>query len=267
MSSYIKVSRSILEWGWYHDIKTFRLFMHMLLKANWKDGKFGHTTVPRGSFVSSIKKLSEETNLTTEETRTALEHLCKTGEVTKQTTSKFSLYSLKNYNFYQSEAQAEPKQSPNKAQAEPKQSPSRAQAEPKQSPTIEEGKKERKGRREEGKKTSTGDFEVSQAIEAWNCLEVYGVNKVSKVSKEAKRFKMLKARIREHGLEEVLRGIEHIKHSKFLQGKAKAGQGRETPFLITLDWFVCPNNFQKVLDGNYNDRADKPDEWEEFFDD
>ena len=38
--NYIKLSRGLLDWEWYTDINTTRLFIHMLLKANWKDGNF-----------------------------------------------------------------------------------------------------------------------------------------------------------------------------------------------------------------------------------
>ena len=98
---YVKIHRKILEWGWYKDINTFRLFIHMLLKANWKDGQFKGTTVPRGSFVSSIDKLSEETVLTKREIRTAISHLKSTGEVTVKTTHKYSVFTVQNYNLYQ----------------------------------------------------------------------------------------------------------------------------------------------------------------------
>ena len=86
--NYIKLSRGLLEWEWYTDINTTRLFIHMLLKANWKDGNFKGTTIPRGSFVTSIRKLSDETGLSDREIRTAISHLKTTGEVTNRTTSK-----------------------------------------------------------------------------------------------------------------------------------------------------------------------------------
>lgn len=98
---YIKLSRKILEWEWYSDINTCRLFIHMLLKANWKDGKFRGTTVPRGSFVSSIGKLAEETQLTNREIRTAISHLKMTGEVTSRAYSKYTVFTVKNYCLYQ----------------------------------------------------------------------------------------------------------------------------------------------------------------------
>lgn len=100
--NYIKVYRSMLEWKWYSDINTSRLFLHMLLKANWKAGKFQGTTVPRGSFVSSIKKLSEESELTEREIRTAISHLKSTGEVTSKATNKFTVFTVVNYKLYQS---------------------------------------------------------------------------------------------------------------------------------------------------------------------
>lgn len=128
---YIKLSRNILEWEWYADINTCRLFVHMLLKANWKEGNFRGTTVPRGSFVSSIAKLAEETQLTPDEVRTAIKHLIKTHELTKQSYSKYTVFTIKNYAMYQNV---------------PSNSTSNSHSIPKLFPTIEEkkeGKKER----------------------------------------------------------------------------------------------------------------------------
>lgn len=98
---HICLHRKLLEWEWYSDINTCRLFIHMLFKANWKDGKFRGTTVPRGSFISSISNLALETNLTNKEIRTAISHLKTTGEVAIQTTNRFSVFSIKNYDLYQ----------------------------------------------------------------------------------------------------------------------------------------------------------------------
>ena len=91
----------MLEWEWYTDINTTRLFIHMLLKANWKDGNFKGTTVSRGSFVSSIGKLAGETGLTEREIRTAISHLKKTGEVTSKTTNKYTVFTVVKYDLYQ----------------------------------------------------------------------------------------------------------------------------------------------------------------------
>ncbi|MBD5517201.1 MAG: hypothetical protein HDR07_01450 [Lachnospiraceae bacterium] len=100
-SGFIKIHRKIIEWPWYTDINTCRLFIHMILRANWKEGRFRDTTVPRGSFVSSLDKLSEETLLTKREIRTAISHLKATGEVVVKTTNRYSIFTVKNYDLYQ----------------------------------------------------------------------------------------------------------------------------------------------------------------------
>lgn len=128
---YIKLSRNILEWEWYADINTCRLFVHMLLKANWKEGNFRGTTVPRGSFVSSIGKLAEETQLTPDEVRTAIKHLIKTHELAKQSYSKYTVFTIKNYAMYQNV---------------PSNSTGNSHSVPKLFPTIEEKKEGKKGR-------------------------------------------------------------------------------------------------------------------------
>lgn len=140
--NYIKISRSILEWEWYSDINTCRLFIHMLLKANWKNGKFKGLDVPRGSFVSSIVNLSEETQLTQREVRTAISHLKTTGEVTSKSTSKFTVFSIKNYDLYQTNDRQNDIQATNERHSNDI-----------QTTTIEESNKERK--KEEEKKRDT----------------------------------------------------------------------------------------------------------------
>ena len=59
---------------------------------------------------------------------------------------------------------------------------------------------------------------------------------------------MLSQRISEYGSDKVLEAIEKIKQSSFLLGQNNSG------WTITFEWFVRPNNFIKVLEGNYIDK-------------
>ena len=69
---------------------------------------------------------------------------------------------------------------------------------------------------------------------------------------------MLTQRINEYGQEQVLQAIDNIKNSQFLQGNNNNG------WTITFEWFVRPNNFVKVLEGNYNDRTTQKQDTNEF---
>ena len=98
---YIKLHRKMLTWEWYTDTNTFRVFMHCLLMANWKDARFMGQEIPRGSFATSYPQIAKQTKLSIQNVRTAINHLKSTGELTVKTTPKFSVITVVNYCLYQ----------------------------------------------------------------------------------------------------------------------------------------------------------------------
>lgn len=86
--------------------------------------------------------------------------------------------------------------------------------------------------------------DVRRIIEAWNSL---GLQQVTKITGDSKRGGMLRARVKEYGVDAVLDAIEKVRASAFLQGQNSRN------FVITFEWFVKPNNFPKVLEGNYDE--------------
>lgn len=87
--------------------------------------------------------------------------------------------------------------------------------------------------------------DVQRVVTAWNAID--GLPKITRLDPDSNRCKSLGARIKAYGIDKVLGAIESIPHSSFLMGKTKK------QFRLTFDWFVKPNNFPKVLDGNYLD--------------
>lgn len=98
---WVKLYTKLLNWEWYSDINIKVLFIHCLLKANYKDKEWQGTIIKRGSFVTSREKLSEETSLTVQQIRTALKKLKSTNEITIDTTNKYTIISIVNYEMYQ----------------------------------------------------------------------------------------------------------------------------------------------------------------------
>ncbi len=87
--------------------------------------------------------------------------------------------------------------------------------------------------------------DVRRIVDAWNTL---GLQQVTKVTSDSKRGVMLRARVNEFGVDKVLEAIEKVRESDFLKGQSKS------EFVITFEWFVRPNNFVKILEGNYDNR-------------
>ncbi|WP_428817331.1 helix-turn-helix domain-containing protein [Clostridium butyricum] len=90
--------------------------------------------------------------------------------------------------------------------------------------------------------------DVQQIIRSWNMLNL---QKLISINPGTTRYKSLKARIKEYGLENMLKAIDSVKTSDFLKGQNKNN------WIITFDWLIKPNNFTKVLEGNYLNRAEK----------
>ena len=100
-STFIKVDRNILQWRWYQDANTTRVFLHLLLTANIADHDFEKITIHRGEVVTSLASLSRQLGISVRSVRTALEHLKTTGEVTSTIYHHYRLISIPEYDRYQ----------------------------------------------------------------------------------------------------------------------------------------------------------------------
>lgn len=104
-TGWIKLYRSMLKWEWYDDINTKVVFLHLLLTVSVEDNKWHGVDLKRGSRIISYAKLAKEVGLSTQQVRTALEHLISTGEITRSTYKNFTVISAKNYDKFQSSTQ------------------------------------------------------------------------------------------------------------------------------------------------------------------
>ena len=146
---FVKLYRSLLDWEWYQDANTMRLFIHCLLKANYKPKKWQGIVVEAGSFVSSRSKMALELGMSEKEFRTAMKHLQDSGIVASKSTNRYTVYTVLNWNLYQEEG----RQAASKWPAE---GPASGQ----QRATTKEVKKEKKEKKER-KTSGDGGFLIS----------------------------------------------------------------------------------------------------------
>jgi hypothetical protein len=100
-NGWIKIHRKILEWEWYDDANTFKLFVHLMLTANHAPKKWRGQVIERGQKLTSRAKLSTETKLSERQIRTCLSRLKATNEVTIKATNKQTVITLCQYETYQ----------------------------------------------------------------------------------------------------------------------------------------------------------------------
>ena len=101
MSGWIKIHRQILDWEWYSDNNTFRLLMHLILKANHKEKRYRGIELKVGSVITSRDILAIEIGLSVQQVRTSLDKLKSTNEITIKTSSQGTIIQVVNYQKYQ----------------------------------------------------------------------------------------------------------------------------------------------------------------------
>ena len=105
-TTWIKLDRNIKEWRWIHNPTTLAVWVHLLVKANYKDVFIGNDVVKRGEVYLAKDLLAADIGVTKKQLRTALSNLLLTGEIraTKKI-GKVVVISIPNYDKYQGEGQ------------------------------------------------------------------------------------------------------------------------------------------------------------------
>jgi hypothetical protein len=153
--NYIKIYRKMLDWEWYSDPFTKSLFLHLLVKANWKKGVWKGITVERGQLITGRQTLAVETGIKESTIERHLKRLQKSGEIEQETNNKFRLITICKYDEYQARENEVEQQTDNKRTTNGQ-----------QTDTIEEGKEGKK----EKKTTNSG---VKERFSPPNIQEVY----------------------------------------------------------------------------------------------
>lgn len=140
---YIRLWRSLLDWEWYDDINTCRLFIHILITANYYENKWRGVTVGRGQRIIAYEKLASECGLTVSQVRTSLRKLERTGEILRESTNEYTLITVVNYDRFQAEKTPE-------SQTDDKRIADESQAS--DTPLTDESQLIKKARKQESKK-------------------------------------------------------------------------------------------------------------------
>ena len=226
-TGWIKLHRQLLEWEWYDDINTSRLFIHLMLTANHKDNNWRGIEIKRGSRLTSLDKLSKETGLSVSKIRTSIKKLISTSEIASKSHSQHTVFIMKNYDLYQGDDKQVSKRVTNESQTNDK----------------------RIATNNNVKNEDNENKDICQQIaDVWNeCFsELPSVAKVSQ-----KRKSHINATIREfkksHSMDSLETWIglfDYIKKSDFLMG-------RSGEWHCDFDFVINKNNMLKIIEGRY----------------
>lgn len=220
-SGFIFLHRKILDWEWYGDEKVFRVFLHLLLKANHREGKWQGVVIKRGQLITSYSHVSEQlsnrfSKTSPQQVRTTLYKLKSTGEITVKTTNKYSVITINNYDEYQSDNRREVRQTTGKQQANNRQVTT----------NNNENNKDNENKRYN---TVPAKADTSLYLDTFNQLT--GRNFEVTLGRTTK----LKKRLKTYTMDQILTALRNMVSDPFYTGENDRSWSADPDFLIKSD--------------------------------
>ena len=235
-NGWIKIHRDIWKNPWMFRPNVLTDWVYILCHVEFQptdivfEGK--RITLQPGQGLFKFSKVASELKIPVTTVHRITELLKNEKQIEKKTSPRNTVITVVNWDKYQTSEKQNENQVENKWKTNGKQ--------------MENLHISNKNLRNKELKNSTPTEEEPQQseykvfTEKWNALPLHNI-----VSLKGKRLDMLRARVKEYGMDDVLKAIDIIQRSPFLLGQNNSN------WQITIDWFLKPNNFPKVLEGNY----------------
>ena len=255
------------EWQHYQRPSVRLVFEELLFCANTKAGWFHGIKVKRGETMASVSTIEEYTGFSRKTVIKALAMLEESGEIRREKYGNYTKTIICKFDHYQGD---------NKKQSggnitpptPPPSTPIDTPPTPPPSTPEQELKKDKKEKNNiDANASSSGAFAPDPDLSSQESVDFVGLMKFfNRTMEEAgaiihrckscdgNRREFVRARIREHGLEAVYEMITKASQSDFLNGKSRSG------WVADFTWLFRPSNFQKVLEGNYDNRTNNYNE-------
>lgn len=239
VDGWIKLSRDITKHWVFQNAEYFKWWFELIAMAAWRDHKVMHDThlitLKRGQTISSVATLSRLWGRSAPTIIRFLKLLENEGMITREVLYRQTpIITICNYATYQVQVDTQVD-----IQVD--------------TMLYRDRRKEKKDKKEkmlsnDNMQKAEAKFDAEEIREMFN-REMFD-KPIPKVRGKLKgqRLAFLTARVREYGIDAVREAITKAAKSDFLNG----GGGRG--FIASFEWIFRPNNFPKVLDGNFDNR-------------
>jgi hypothetical protein len=254
---FVFLFQKMTEWEWYKgEQHHFKIFMHLVVMAQWKDGKFRGISVKRGERLTSRRKISEETGVSEQRVRTILRDLELTHEITIRTFQKYSIISITNYDYYQCGSRknndGQPTKQPTKQPTnQPASNPQVTHTQPTSNPLYNKDNKENKIQKDNKKQEKAAAFleQAKSILDLWNLMaQRNGLQLIDHELLDKLLIKSLagstKKLITSENWTDYFATIEQ---SDFLMGRKS-----NSDFVVSFAWAIKIDNINKVQRGEYS---------------
>jgi len=232
------------------------IWLYLLRRANHEDRVVHGTLIKRGQLKTSYKDILEDLSwyvgfrkesYKKHHCETAMKLLTREQMITTSKTTRGMIVTVCNYDYYQTPKNYETDSERFNETTRDRQSTDRINKNEKNE-RMEEGYTEANASMSnEGRSTQQDQINYKALIDFFNS-ETNGIFGKVVYPISEKRKGNIRARIREYGKDVFADMIRRASKSNFLKGENKNG------WKATFDWMLKPNNFQKIIEGNYDNK-------------
>lgn len=292
MAGWIKINRKIVEHWLWQDAERLKWWLDLLFMASWEDKKVSHDThlftLHRGQLIASISFLSDRWGKSNPTIIKYLKMLENDGMIKRETLYRYStVITICKYEDYQCDTDSQVDSLVYTLNSKPFIGKNSYKVDSKnlgvsdcksETPSYKESRKIDSSNENEvdslvytnkeynniyissslhseDKSDSKSDepkdkMDLSKFVIFWNSeMERYNAIIPKLRTIQGKRKNYILARCRECGKEAVAEMVRKAAQSDFLNGKNQRG------WIANFDWVILPTNFQKVLEGNYDNHS------------
>lgn len=263
MEGWIKLHRGIMDHPIWNKAEYLRAWVYLIFAAAYEEKQVtvGNAvyTCRRGEIITTVSLLSSKLFLSKNQTDYLLRKLRFANMIQTESSTLCTRIIICNYDKYQDNINAD---STIRQRYVNDSSTIRQRCISDKSTMSQRILKKEEGRNEEetfgdsyeSSLATTNDSsvpnDVKEVFDFFNSvMEGKAIPQIRSI--QANRLTMLRARMKTYGKEAIIEVFRNAADSDFLQGS--------TGLKVTFDWLIKPNNFQKVLEGNYNNRYGKND--------
>ena len=245
------------EWCWLSDKNIYYAFTRMLFKANYESKQWRDIVVGRGQLVCGVESYAAELGFSTQSFRTILKNLKKTGDIELKSTNKYTVVTICDYDswvcFNSSNNTETNKQTNN-------QLTNNQQTTNNNIINKEINNKKNKDAtaslqlefEEPEIKSKVSDFDFDAFLDYFNKTLKANNSIIPSLRKiDERRKNVIHARIKDYGTDAIYEVVQKASVSSFMNGGGSKG------WKANFDWMFGPDNFRKVLEGNYDDMDTK----------
>ena len=255
------------EWQHYQRPSVRLVFEELLFCANTKAGWFHGIKVERGETMASVSTIEEYTGFSRKTVIKALAMLEESGEIRREKCGNYTKTIICKFDQYQGDNKKQSGGNTTPPPPPPSTPIDTPPPPPPSTPEQELNKDKKEKNNIDANASSSGAAAPDPDLSSQESVDFVGLMKFfNRTMEEAgaiihrckscdgNRREFVRARIREHGIEAVYEMITKASKSDFLNGKSRSG------WVADFTWLFRPSNFQKVLEGNYDNRTNNYNE-------